>query len=163
MLAVDPPWRQGNLSYWSHRAGIEQNWQKFVEALCQVIAASKPKLVYLKTGIPDQKDWIKALNPSSTSYVAWETEYYAGRNAQLLVKLNEFEIDLVSCPQHVDSKKATDEIAEYAYGCGVRSVADLCLGKGKMLKKFQKAGMRVCGIELHPDRAAEAAKRLGVA
>jgi hypothetical protein len=159
MLAVDPPWRQGNLSYWSNKAGIAQNWDSFVNSMLAVVVNSGFRLVYIKCGVPDAVDWQKGLRSIGLQTVCWETTYYAGRNAQVLASA---AMPIEDCPQLPESKEATTAIAKWASLQQIDSAADVCVGLGKMLKKFQAVGMRVVGVELNPDRAKVAAKRLGI-
>lgn len=159
MLAVDPPWRQGNLSYWSHKVGTEQVWDTFVNQMQAMVINSGFRLVYIKCGVPDAHDWRNALESIGMKVVCWETTYYAGKNAQVLAS-NSLPIE--TCPQLPESKEATTAIAKWAALQQIETAADVCVGLGKMLKKFQAVGMRVVGIELNPDRAAVAAKRLGI-
>ena len=159
MLAVDPPWRQGNLSYWSHKAGTEQVWDTFVNQMQAVVINSGFRLVYIKCGVPDAQDWINAFESIGLKTVSWETTYYAGKNAQVLASAS---MPIENCPQLPESKEATTAIAKWAALQQIDTAADVCVGLGKMLKKFQAVGMRVVGIELNADRAAVAAKRLGV-
>lgn len=155
MIAVDPPWRQGNLSYWSRRAGTEQKWETFQQRLSETFSA---KLVYLKTGVKESSEWIQLLQQAGKRRIVyWETVYYAGKNCQIVASN---EIDLSGIAMDDDSKKSTTLLAAWAYRQGMRTAADPCLGKGVMLQKFQKAGMRVVGTELGLGRAELAAKRL---
>ena len=158
VIAVDPPWRQGNLTYWSRRVGIEQRWPEFVAGLIQVIDKSNPVWVYLKTGVPEAKEWIAALEAIKYHTAAtWKTRYYAGQNTQIVASRQHGTICI---PQHDCSKESTTQLAKFLAECGCRTAADPCAGKGKMLKKFLDAGMQVAGIELCSRRSQECAKRL---
>lgn len=157
MLAVDPPWRQGNLSYWSHQAGIEQRWIDFVAGMRKHFTAP---IVYLKVGLPESTEWIEALRSDGmTNILWWRTNYYAGKNAQIIAARFHL-VGLDHAQAASDSPEATNRIAEWAARFGVSSVADPCVGKGVMLQKFMKAGMAVAGVELVRKRAEQAAKRL---
>lgn len=153
MLAVDPPWRQGNLSYWSHKAGIEQRWDGFVQTLAGHFSC---EAVYLKVGVPECADWVAILRSRGFRVARWRTNYYAGENFQIVG----CRAGRYSGCRPTDSRKSTDAIAEWAAKRGISSVADPCVGVGKMLAKFMRRGMRVVGVELVESRAQQAARRL---
>lgn len=158
VLAVDPPWRQGNLSYWSHQAGIEQGWERFKDEMSAVVERSKPKVIYLKTGVPEAYQWEALLiGLGYGGGIGWETSYYGGKNFQIVASP---VLDLSYCPTMPESRSATTELAKWLGQCGMRSACDVCAGKGKMLKKFLDEGMNVVACELVETRAAECAKRL---
>lgn len=156
MLAVDPPWRQGNLSYWSHKAGIEQRWDTFVVNMTQHFHARE--VVYLKTGAPEVPAWEAALRGAGfRQIVSWPTHYYGGDNAQIVALRSRPPFPV---PMREDSRAATTAIAAWAWKLGIMSVADPCVGLGKMLAKFLNQGLYVAGVELVESRANAAAKRL---
>jgi hypothetical protein len=155
MIACDPPWRQGNLSYWSHKAGVEQCWAEFVANLSRHFSAD---LVYLKIGVPESIEWISRLRSAGHKRIAWwETGYSSGRNAQIVACRS---LSLQNLPMEIESRAAASAVAKWAWDCGVRSAADPCVGNGLMLAKFAKLGMHVTGVELVPSRAEKATARL---
>lgn len=155
MLAADPPWRQGNLSYWSHRAGTEQRWETFKRQMAQLFAGRE--CVYLKIGVPELPEWKEILHRGGFSHIhSWHTTYYAGNNAQLVGTISA----PISCDTPLKSVDATLAVAEWSLRQGWRTVCDPCVGLGKMAKKFLTTGFSVAGIELCEDRALQAAKRL---
>lgn len=155
MIAADPPWRQGNLTFWSNKAGVSQQWLDFVRGMSRHFVAD---VVYLKVGVPESAQWIESLLAAGMRRcIWWETRYAGGRNAQIVAARS---MDLTELTMEEESRSATTAIAKWAYGKGVRTVADPCTGNGLMLGKFLAAGMRVTGTELVEDRALRAAKRL---
>ena len=157
MLAVDPPWRQSHLTRFSNMAGVVQEWDSFICAMAATIDQSGFELIYIKCGLPELPEWEFMLK--GKRIVSWVTKYAGGVNAQLLASDS---IDVSKCDQDSHSLVATSSVARFARLNGIKSVIDVCVGKGKMLKKFQQEGMSVAGIELCESRAREAAKRLGV-
>ena len=152
MIASDPPWRQGNLSYWSHQAGIKQQWL-FMHAMSRHFI--NPIVVYLKVGVPEASQWIDLLKQAGLNHIAtWQTTYFGGVNAQIVAARKAWTVGL---PRETESKQATTSIAAWAKMIGIETVADPCVGKGVMLAKFLKAGMHVIGVELIESRAATAA------
>jgi hypothetical protein len=91
------------------------------------------------------------------SQVGWQTNYYAGNNYQIVASR---QGDPSIAPQLKDSRDATTALSGWFLRQGCRTVADVCAGKGKMLKKFMDVGMRVAAIELNEKRSLECAKRL---
>jgi hypothetical protein len=154
MIACDPPWRQGNLSYWSHQAGVSQRWDEFVASMCQHFAAP---LVYLKVGSPEAPQWAESLRAAGHRVATWATRYSSGVNAQVLGCRS---ADPDSCRKPPESKAAATAVADWAAGLGIRTVADPCVGLGVMLDKFRRSGMRVVGVELVEARARRAAELL---
>lgn len=158
MLAVDPPWRQPHLTRFSKMAGVVQEWDSFVMSMKQLIDQSNFALIYIKCGVKELPEWESVVKGRRS--VSWITDYSGGVNAQLLAS---DAIDVFECYKDGQSLVATSTIARFAKQNGIDSVVDVCVGKGKMLRKFQREDMRVAGIELCESRAHEAAKRLGVA
>lgn len=157
MVAVDPPWRQGNLSYWSHRAGTEQRWDVFKREMTKILA--QVDHVYLKVGLKERDEWMSVVRDSlSMPFIAtWETTYYAGKNAQILAsRLSRVD----NCHTPSTSPESANSVARWAALQSVESVCDPCVGLGKMAKKFRDTGAFVLGVELCADRAEKAAKRL---
>ncbi len=158
MIAVDPPWRQANLSYWSHKCGMEQVWATFVSDLSRHFVGRKA--VYIKCGAPEAVEWVRELHASGLQVVEqWSTSYYAGRNMQILAVDKSRDWPLLECRPEV-STEATNVVARWARKCGIQTVADPCLGLGKMLAKFRAVGMRVAGCELSTHRTVKAVGRL---
>lgn len=157
LIASDPPWRQGNLSYWSNRAGISQRWPDFVANMSRHFSANA---VYLKTGLPESEQWVSSLASAGMKHVIkWETRYSGGQNAQIVASRT---VNLDELPMEEESRSASTAIAKWAFRFGLRTAADPCVGEGKMLDKFRVAGLRVAGVELIRDRAQRAAVRLCV-
>jgi hypothetical protein len=139
-------------------AGVVQEWGSFVKSMASLIDQSGFELIYIKCGLPELPEWESILR--GKRIVSWVTKYSGGVNAQLLASDS---IDVARCNQDDQSLVATSDVASFAFTNGIRSVVDVCVGKGKMLKKFQSIGVQVAGIELCESRAMEAAYRLGVA
>jgi hypothetical protein len=158
MLASDPPWRQANLSYWSHKAGVRQRWVDFKESMTTHFKGRR--IVYLKVGRPEAGEWIQVLNRCGFRDIRfWESRYYAGVNAQILA-IKDPALRSLELPMENESRAASTSIADWAASRGVQTVVDPCVGVGKMLRKFHLAGMRVAGVELIEARARSAAVRL---
>lgn len=156
-IAADPPWRQGNLSYWSRQAGCEQQWSVFVDELIGLVARSKPMVVYLKVGLRESLEWENRLRQVYRQTTRWETSYYAGKNAQVVAST---DIPLDGLPKEIKSPEATTKIADWMWSCGIKSIGDCCGGKGEMLAKFYRAGMDVVATELVESRSKICLKKL---
>lgn len=156
MIAVDPPWRQGNLSYWSHRAGVEQRWDTFVREMGHMLA--RVSHAYMKVGATEMREWISVLESLGFEHIDfWMTTYYAGENAQIIASRERFRAAPRKPEKSVD---ATFAAVDWARAAGVSATCDPCVGLGKMAKKFLDAGMYVVGVELCEDRAKKALARL---
>lgn len=155
MISVDPPWRQGNLTYWSRKADREQRWDDFVP---QLLSLCQTPHVHLKVGRPESDQWMAGLERCGYCCARFETTYYAGLNAQVIASR---EATLPACCA-VDSRDATMSVIEWATNLGVRTVYDPCIGLGKMAQKWQRHGATVFGTELVASRCRDAAKRLGL-
>jgi hypothetical protein len=156
-IAADPPWRQGNLTYWSRQANIEQNWTRFVDELIALVVRSNPKVVYLKVGVPECGQWKQALSALYSDAISWETTYYGGKNAQIVASST---LPIHEIERGEKSPQATNLIADWMLANGIKTVGDCCGGKGEMLNKFRKRGMRVVATELVESRAMQCHARL---
>jgi hypothetical protein len=156
-IAADPPWRQGNLTYWSRQANTEQNWTRFVDELIALVVRSNPKVVYLKVGVPECGEWCSRLGKFYGSMIQWETTYYGGKNAQIVASSM---LPIGDIEQAEKSPEATNLIADWMRTQGIATVGDCCGGKGEMLNKFRKRGMRVVATELVESRAGKCHARL---
>lgn len=155
MISVDPPWRQGNLTYWSRKANCEQRWQDFVQ---QMLLLCTTPHVHLKVGRPESGEWIAGLDHAGYRCVLFQTTYYAGINSQVVASRDAALPD--DCA--IDSRDATLSVADWALRNGVRTIYDPCIGLGKMARKWQRRGVTVFGTELVASRCHKAAKLLGL-
>lgn len=158
ILYSDPPWGEGNLKYWrthNGQVGHPVSWSRFLGTLTEVVtvAIEHGGHIFLEmgcrwadelsrhmecAGFPERARWGVLYGPASKPLpnVLW----YSGPGATC----DPTGLRGESMTRHVIDAVAEPDALVY----------DPCCGKGMTARCAVRAGMRFCGTELNPRRAA---------
>jgi len=150
----DPPWGQGNLTYWGTHAKLEQSksWGGFMEAFCGIVTKAAPAgVIFVEMGMRWVDELAETMRRFGRAEACRWTVYYGKP-----LRPNALWYSGHTLPEGFDptryNAKALPEYCVKAVARPGGLVLDPCCGKGYTARAAVASGMRFRGIELNAKR-----------
>lgn len=154
----DPPWGPGNVQYWRTMNRIDlPGWHDLLRGLVAVSGRCAGPVFY-EQGLRFADEFVDAMRAGGHVLTrTWTTAY---GNPKRPAKLLLFNAEWPGDEHLLDGLGGVRLVQTALRHFDVRTVLDPCVGLGTTCAAGKRLGLQVLGLEISPERAARARRRL---